>query len=138
VSDWSITISCAGEPAQSWACVAMADDTDVFRCALSLLCDLQSQYENPRVFVNGRSFVPTDEQVADYEAYLQAVVAHENPPKPPLPATCMRAYVVDTAEHARELQEREDRKHTQLKTPAVSQPPGCGAKVKIKVKVKVP
>jgi hypothetical protein len=110
----------------------MDDDADVFRCVLSLLIDLRSRYEDPRVFVNDILFTPTDEQVFDYEEYLRTVGDRKKVKKPPLPVRCMSRYAVDEEAHREEVREREERRFEAPPPAPVAPPKFKGKKVKVK------
>lgn len=130
MSAWEVHMSCEGEEPQLWAQVAIEDDRDAFKCILSLLLDLRSRYEAPQVFVNGNRFVPSDEHVADYEAYTEALVNGEVPEALSLPLTCMKPYVKDSEQYEEEMRAREERRYEPPPPPPVRR--NRGRKVKVK------
>lgn len=108
MNNWNVAISCAGEEPQPWACIAMEDDRDAYRCLLSLLLDLRARYDNPKVYVNEKFFRPKEEALADYAEYGEALVQGAKPDKPALPVNCMSAYVEDAEEYRRELRQQQE------------------------------
>ena len=130
---WTFTMSLDGEPQQLWADVAIEDDRDVYRCALSLLADLQDRHEDPKVYINEKLFRPREVHTLDYVEYVQQMLAGDKPKKPSLPESCMRPYATDKDEHAKELREQVERvvEEAQRRTEPLPRP---RSRVKVKVR----
>jgi len=97
VNEWRIEYSYGPEsPRVTWAVANMDPPAEVFWCCMLVLTDLQERHPDARVYVNGKLFTPTEEQVDDYKAHLEGIVSGEKIPLPALDPRDIWKYASDT------------------------------------------